>query len=400
MADPADHTRPSPEALLEAANRERRGALKIFLGAAPGVGKTYAMLEGAQQQRREGVDVVVGIVETHGRQETAALLRDLEVIPRRHVEYRGIEVAEMDIDAILHRRPRLVLVDELAHTNAPGSRHLKRYQDVEELLESGINVWSTLNVQHLESLNDVVERIAGIKVRETLPDGVLRQADEIELVDLPPPELLKRLAEGKVYVPEQAQRAIANFFSPGNLTALREMALRQAAERVDAQMLSYMRTHAIPGPWPTRERILVCIGPDGSGPRVVRAAKRVADRREGPWTASLRRDPSSRRADRSAEGHRGRSVAAGAAAGRRHGGAGRRRHHRRDPGLGADAQRQSDRRRPIEDRRVAAAVDPPADRRSARAQRRLRCAGGGRRRGRNAAARHHRPTRRPCRGSP
>lgn len=281
----AEADRPSPEALLAEANRERRGRLKVFLGAAPGVGKTYAMLEAARDQRLDGVDVVVGVVETHGRRDTQALLDGLEVLPRRPVEYRDLLFHEMDLDAVLKRRPRLVLVDELAHTNVPGSRHLKRYQDVEEILAAGIDVHSTLNIQHLESLNDVVERITGIRVRETVPDGVLQTADEIELIDLPPQTLIKRLAEGKVYVPDQARRAIDHFFSAGTLTALREMALRAAAERVDAQMVNYMRAHAIPGPWPTRERILACVGDGGAVMRLVRTAKRTADRRQAPWMA-------------------------------------------------------------------------------------------------------------------
>lgn len=281
----AEADRPSPEALLAEANRERRGRLKVFLGAAPGVGKTYAMLEAARDQRLDGVDVVAGIVETHGRRDTQALLDGLEVVPRRPVEYRDLTFREMDLDAILKRRPKLALVDELAHTNVPGSRHLKRHQDVEEILAAGIDVYSTLNIQHLESLNDVVERIAGIRVRETVPDGVLQTADEIELIDLPPQTLIKRLAEGKVYVPDQARRAIDHFFSAGTLTALREMALRAAAERVDAQMVNYMRAHAIPGPWPTRERILACVGDGGAVMRLVRTAKRTADRRQAPWMA-------------------------------------------------------------------------------------------------------------------
>ncbi|WP_041793891.1 sensor histidine kinase [Pararhodospirillum photometricum] len=277
--------RPSPEALLEEANREHRGRLKIFLGAAPGVGKTYAMLQDAHARKRDGVDVVVGVVETHGRSETAALLDGLEVQPLRAQAYRERSFLEMDLDALLQRRPGLVLVDELAHTNVPGSRHLKRWQDVDELLEAGLDVYSTLNIQHLESLNDVVERIAGITVRETLPDSVLHKADDIELIDLPPQALIQRLNEGKVYVPEQAQRALHHFFSQGTLTALREMALRQAAERVDAQMMRYMRTHAIAGPWPTRERLLVGVGRGASALRLVRAAKRAAERRGAPWIA-------------------------------------------------------------------------------------------------------------------
>lgn len=297
------HIRPSPDALLEEANRERRGRHKIFLGAAPGVGKTFAMLEDAQARRREGVDLVIGVVETHGRVETAALLEGLERVPLRTVSYRGLGFEEMDLDAILARRPRLVLVDELAHTNIPGSRHVKRWQDVEEILDAGIDVSSTLNVQHLESLNDVVERIAGIRVRETLPDSVLQKADEIELIDLPPQELIRRLADGKVYVPEQARRALDRFFSPGTLTALREMALRQAAERVDSQMLRYMRSHAIAGPWPTRERILVCVGPGPEAARLVRTAKRAAERRDAPWVAlhvETHRSTSRREADKDA----------------------------------------------------------------------------------------------------
>ena len=283
MAEREDTDRPSPEALLEQVNREHRGRLKIFLGAAPGVGKTYAMLRNAQNRRREGLDVVVGVVETHGRRETEAFVRGLETIARQKVEYRGLHFEEMDIDAILRRRPKLVLVDELAHTNVPGSRHPKRHQDVTEILDAGIDVYSTLNIQHLESLNDVIARIAGIQVRETVPDSVLQKADEIEVVDLPPQELMQRLSEGKVYIPDQAKRAMANFFSPGNLTALRELALRYAAERVDEQMLTYMRAHAIPGPWPTRERIMVCIGANAFAMRLVRTAKRAAERRQAPW---------------------------------------------------------------------------------------------------------------------
>jgi two-component system sensor histidine kinase KdpD len=277
--------RPSPEALLAAAKREARGRLKIFFGAAPGVGKTYAMLEAAQERRREGVDVVVGVVETHGRRETQRLVEGLEVLPRKKLEYRDRTFEEMDLDAVLARHPKIVLVDELAHTNIPGGRHLKRYQDVEDILAAGIDVYSTLNIQHVESLNDVVERITGVKVRETVPDSVFAGADEIELVDLPPDDLIKRLAEGKVYVPETARVAIQRFFSLGNLTALREMALRHAAERVDAQMLDYMRAHAIAGPWPARERILVCVGADSVAPRLVRAAKRMAERRSVSWVA-------------------------------------------------------------------------------------------------------------------
>src|SRR5690349_4706185 len=222
--------RPSPEALLEAAAREGRGKLKIFLGAAPGVGKTFEMLEAAQARRREGVDVVVGVVETHGRRETEALLAGLEVIPRRRVDYKGHALDEMDLDALLARRPKLALVDELAHTNAPGSRHPKRYLDVEELLAAGVDVYTTLNIQHVESLNDVVAQITRVRVQETVPDSLVDRADDIEVIDLTPGDLIRRLKDGKVYVPDTASRALENYFSPGNLTALRELALRRTAQ--------------------------------------------------------------------------------------------------------------------------------------------------------------------------
>jgi two-component system, OmpR family, sensor histidine kinase KdpD len=279
-----DH-RPSPEALLAAAEQEGRGRLKIFLGAAPGVGKTYTMLEAAQVRKREGVDLVVGVVETHGRPETEELLQDLEIVPRRQIEYRGKVLEEMDLDAILARRPQLVLVDEFAHTNVPGSRHPKRFQGVEELLAAGIDVYTTVNIQHLESLNDAVTQITGIRVRETIPDRLLDAAAEIELVDLSPEELLQRLREGKVYVPDQAQRAIQRFFRLGNLTALRELALRRTAECVDERMQTYMQAHAIPGPWPACERIMVCISPSPLSSRLVRVARRMADRRHAEWIA-------------------------------------------------------------------------------------------------------------------
>ena len=277
MVEASEHTRPSPDALLRAAEREGRGKLKIFLGAAPGVGKTYEMLAAARRRKAEGTDVATGVVETHGRAETEAQMVGLEVVPRRKVEYKGRTLDEMDIDAILKRRPQLVLVDELAHTNAEGSRHPKRYMDVEELLAAGIDVYSTLNVQHIESLNDVVARITRIRVRETVPDRILNAADEVELVDLTPADLIGRLNEGKVYVREQAQRALRHYFSPGNLTALRELALRRTAERVDEQMLSYMREHAIAGPWAAGERIIVCLDPSPAAANAVRAAKRTAD---------------------------------------------------------------------------------------------------------------------------
>ncbi|MBV8090107.1 MAG: sensor histidine kinase KdpD [Alphaproteobacteria bacterium] len=277
--------RPSPEALLAAAKQESRGRLKIFLGAAPGVGKTYEMLLSAQAMRREGVDVVVGVVEPHGRRETEALLEGLEVMPRLQVDYKGHLLAEMDLDAILRRRPQLVLVDELAHTNAPGCRHPKRYLDVEELIAAGIDVFTTLNIQHVESLNDIIAKITRIRVRETVPDSVLDQADDIEVVDLSPEDLIKRLHEGKVYVPQQAERAVRHFFSRGNLTALRELALRRTAQRVDEQLLSHMREHAIPGPWAAGDRVLVCISEAPSTAGLIRYARRVAERLQVPWTA-------------------------------------------------------------------------------------------------------------------
>ena len=277
MVEAPDHTRPSPDALLKAAEREGRGKLKIFLGAAPGVGKTYEMLAAARRRKAEGVDVVVGLVETHGRVETEAQLVGLEVVPRLKVEYKGRALEEMDIDAVLKRRPQLVLVDELAHTNAEGSRHPKRYMDVEELLVAGIDVYSTMNVQHIESLNGVVARITRIRVRETVPDRIFNAADEVELVDLTPADLINRLREGKVYVREQAQRALRHYFSPGNLTALRELALRRTAERVDEQMLSYMREHAITGPWAAGERVVVCLDPSPAAANAVRAAKRTSE---------------------------------------------------------------------------------------------------------------------------
>src|ERR1700728_2117946 len=277
--------RPSPEALLDQARREGRGRLKVFLGAAPGVGKTYEMLANAQQKRREGVDVAVGIVETHGRQETEALLAGLEVLPRRHIDYKGRWLDEMDLDAILARRPKIVLVDELAHTNAPGSRHPKRYLDVEELLDAGIDVYTTLNIQHLESLNDVVAKITRIRVRETVPDSIIDRADDVEVVDLTSEDLIQRLKEGKVYVPAQAERAVRHYFQPGNLTALRELALRRTAQRVDDQMVDYMRSHAIEGPWPAGERVLVCVQGGAKAIATVRHAKPLADQLPAPWTA-------------------------------------------------------------------------------------------------------------------
>jgi two-component system sensor histidine kinase KdpD len=289
MADQRRETehRPSPDALLEAARREDRriGKLRIFVGAAPGVGKTYEMLQQAHALKKDGYDVVVGIVETHGRRETEALLEGLEVIPRKHIEYKGQFLQEMDLDAVIARRPQIVLVDELAHTNADGSRHPKRYLDVEELRSYGIDVYTTVNIQHIESLNDVIAQITHVRVRETVPDAVFDGADAVEIVDLTPDDLIQRLKEGKVYVPKQAERALEHFFSPANLTALRELALRRTAERVDEQLLSEMQAHAIQGPWPAGERFVVCISEDPRCAGLVRYAKRLGDRLHGPWVA-------------------------------------------------------------------------------------------------------------------
>lgn len=287
MAETDTIRRPSPDALLEEAKREdrSRGRLKVFLGAAPGVGKTYEMLLSARAKLAEGADIVIGVVETHGRAETQALLEGFEIIPRVRIDYHGHLLDEMDLDAILERHPQIVLVDELAHTNAPGSRHPKRYLDVEDLLAAGIDVYTTLNIQHVESLNDVVAQITRIRVRETVPDSLLNKADDIEVVDLAPDELVQRLKEGKVYVPKQAERALKHYFSPGNLTALRELALRRTAQRVDEQLLTHMRAHAIPGPWPAGERLLACISEEPRSAGLVRYTKRLADRLHAPWTA-------------------------------------------------------------------------------------------------------------------
>lgn len=278
MSEP--HRRPDPDQLLRLAKQEEaaatRGRLKVFFGASPGVGKTFAMLEEARSRKAEGLDVVVGVVETHGRRETEALLTGLDILPRRTIEYRGVTLTEFDLDAALTRYPRILLVDELAHTNAPGSRHAKRWQDVEEVLDAGIDVYTTLNVQHVESLNDVVAQITGVQVRETVPDAIVDRADQIELADLSPDDLLRRLREGKVYVADQATRAIDQYFRKGNLIALRELALRRTAQRVDEQMRGYMQAHGIREVWPAGDRILVCIGPGPEGPRLVRSARRMA----------------------------------------------------------------------------------------------------------------------------
>ncbi len=279
--------RPSPDALLAKARKEehRAGRLKIFLGAAPGVGKTFEMLQEARARLKDGADVVAGVVETHGRPETEALVEGLEVVPRHRLEYKGRQLEEMDLDALLARRPQLALVDELAHTNVVGSRHPKRYMDVEELLRNGIDIYTTLNVQHVESLNDVVAQITHLRMRETVPDSMLDRADAIELVDITPDDLIQRLQDGKVYVPKQAERALQHFFSPANLTALRELALRRTAERVDEQLLMEMQAQAILGPWAAGNRLLVCVSEDPRAAGLVRYAKRLADRLHAPWTA-------------------------------------------------------------------------------------------------------------------
>jgi len=280
-----EKSRPLPDALLKEVQESGRGRLKIFFGAAPGVGKTYEMLTTAQVKRREGLDVVVAIVETHGRKETEAFVDGFETVPRRVIEYKGQPLTEMDLDAVLERRPQIALVDELAHTNVPGSRHPKRYMDVEELIAAGIDVYTTLNIQHVESLNDIVARITRVRVRETVPDFVIDNADDIELVDLTPEDLIERLKAGKIYLPEVAERARKFYFSLGNLTALRELALRRTAQRVDAQMLDYMQAHAIEGPWPAGDRVLVCISGDANSQNLVRQARRLAERLRAPWVA-------------------------------------------------------------------------------------------------------------------
>jgi two-component system sensor histidine kinase KdpD len=291
--------RPDPDTLLAHVlgeeRQKHRGKLKIFLGYIAGVGKTYEMLQAAHLRKNEGIDVKIGYIETHGRPETESLVEGLPLIPRKMVSYRNVSIPEMDLDAVLAVHPHLVLVDELAHTNAPGSRHPKRYVDIEELLDAGIDVYTTLNIQHVESLNDVVAQITGVTVKETIPDRVIDEATEIELVDLAPPELLQRLREGKVYVPDMAARAIEQFFNEGNLFALRELALRRAAERVDNQMLAWMQTRAIPGPWAAGESLLICVGPGPLSERLVRTARRQADRMNAPWSAIYVETPSHHR---------------------------------------------------------------------------------------------------------
>ncbi|AKM32444.1 two-component system sensor histidine kinase KdbD [Pandoraea faecigallinarum] len=281
--------RPDPDELLGKLQRdearEQRGRLKIFFGACAGVGKTFAMLQAARKLSEEGIDVVVGVLETHGREETARLLEGLEVLPQKPVEYRGRVLRELDLDGMLARKPAVALIDELAHANVAGQRHLKRWQDVHELLDAGIDVYTTLNVQHLERLNDVVGQITGIRVWETIPDRVFDLADEVKLVDLPPDELLERMREGKVYMAAQAERAVQNFFRKGNLIALRELALRRTADRVDAQMREYRADQSISQVWQARERLLVAIGPGPEGVALVRAAARLAASLRADWLA-------------------------------------------------------------------------------------------------------------------
>ena len=255
-----------------------RGHLRIYLGAAPGVGKTYAMLDEGWRRHNRGTDVVVGYVETHGRPKTAGQLRDLEIVPRQVIDHRGVTFEEMDVDAVLARRPQVVLVDEMAHTNVPGSRNAKRYEDIEELLEAGIDVISTVNIQHLESVNDVVERITGVKQRETVPDAVVRAADQVELVDMTPEALRRRMAHGNIYAAEKVDAALGNYFRVGNLSALRELALLWVADKVDAGLQDYMEAHGIEGPWETRERVVVAVTGSPSGEHLIRRAARMAHR--------------------------------------------------------------------------------------------------------------------------
>jgi two-component system sensor histidine kinase KdpD len=295
--------RPNPDELLKQVIKEERkrsrGKLKVFLGYSAGVGKTYAMLEDAHRRQDRGTDIVVAMLESHGRKETEALLVGLEAMPPKIIDYHGMRLAEPDIDAVLARRPQLVLVDELAHSNAPGSRHNKRYQDVQELLEAGVDVYTTLNVQHLDSMNDAVAQITGVKVHETIPDSVMDEADEIKIVDIPPDELMQRFREGKVYIPPQAAIAVENFFNEGNLIALREMTFRRAAEHVDEQMLEYMKIRSIPGPWPVAETLLVCIGNSRTlNERLIRTGRRLADELKAEWYAIYVETPAHSRLSR------------------------------------------------------------------------------------------------------
>ena len=298
-------SRPDPDRLLAKIKDEeiqaRRGKLKLFFGASAGVGKTYAMLSAARVQQQQGVDVVIGVIETHGRAETEALVGGLPRLELKDVRYRDRVLREFDLDGVLERKPQLVLVDELAHSNVQGSRHAKRWQDVEELLDAGIDVWSAMNVQHLESLNDIVTGITGIRVWETVPDQVFDETDEVVIVDLPPDDLLLRLKEGKVYLPQQAERAVRNFFRKGNLIALRELALRRTADRVDSEMLQYRRNLQAAPVWQTRESILLCVGPDDRSEKLVRSTARLSAQLGVPWhciyveTPALQRLPDATR---------------------------------------------------------------------------------------------------------
>lgn len=281
--------RPDPDVLLRAISEEelraRTAVLKVFLGMSAGVGKTYAMLRAARERLKEGTDVVIGVVETHGRLETLALTESLPVIPRKEIEYKGVTIHEMDLDAILAKKPKIVLVDELAHTNAPGSRHQKRYQDVIELLDAGIDVYTTVNVQHLESRKDLVEQITGVSIRETVPDSILERAGQIELVDITPNDLLRRLSEGKVYLGDKKERAAKNFFKPNSLTALREIALRVTAERVDQELQQFQGLRQNLGPWQTNERMMVAVSHSPYSERLIRTTRRLAFNLEAPWVA-------------------------------------------------------------------------------------------------------------------
>ena len=284
-----DDRRPDPDALLAQLRREehqeQRGRLYILLGMCPGVGKTYAMLLLARQRQQDGLDVLAGVVETHGREETAALLADLTMLPRKQIAHGGHTLEEFDLDAAIQRRPDLLLVDELAHTNAPGSRHLKRYQDVLELLDAGIDVVTTLNVQHIDSQIDIVRQVTGVAVRETVPDSLLDRAHEIQLVDLSVEKLMDRLAEGKVYLGERAQAAADGFFREGNLTALRELALRFTAERVDRDLEDIRKARRVSSPWKTNARLLVCVGPTPYSESLIRWTRRASGRHGCPWLA-------------------------------------------------------------------------------------------------------------------
>jgi len=286
-----DAVRPSAEQLLERIKQQDRAKLRVYIGAAPGVGKTYSMLEDARALKKRGVDVVIGLVETYGRTDTEAQIGDLEIIPRRKIPYKGVEMEEMDVDAILARKPQMCVVDELAHSNVPGSRHEKRYRDVLQLLDAGINVMTAVNIQHLETLNDLVSRVTGVKVRETVPDTFLDRADEVINVDVTVDELRTRLRQGKVYRPEKIEQALANFFREGNLSTLRELALRAVADEVGEKAASYRQREGLePGLIP--ERVMVCMSSSASAPRVVRTAARIASRLGARWYAVFVETPS------------------------------------------------------------------------------------------------------------